>query len=453
MHAHRPDKDVDVPPAARRDPATRLPGPARADRPLDAATAHALQQSAGNAAVHAMLTSAPRQAGVPVVQRMNYDEMHTDPPGTAVRVRGPRKSRASDKATTKVRDQQNWDRAAGAYEEATGEPPIKERAAFETDYRTQQELRPPDSMKGFGDALFSDMMANGTLPPNPSNDRLFEHIGRADPATLPYWQQQDRRDEGLIADAVTREAGYQAAGGPAQSAATRTATDAVLNPPAAPAQQQQQQQPAAPAQPQPADAAALALLQNFHGLAIGGVHRNEAFFDWAVTHMAALHAGGVNTLYIEVLRDDAHQALVDDFFSTPTAPMSPGLTNFVQNYQGQHHVDLGAFLTAARAQGVRVRAMSGRPARTVNGDVHRRAAAMNTYAEQVIRHDQATNPGDYLVQVGESHLGTHTNPRAAPTTVGGQTLPNQFPGLDELLGIPGVRLAEMVQGGMQLELV
>ncbi|WP_305790276.1 hypothetical protein [Symbioplanes lichenis] len=436
MHAHRPDRDVTIPPAARRGPAARAPGPVTPGGRLDAGAAQTLQRTVGNAAVQAMLTSGP-----PVVQRVSYDEMHTDPPGTATRVRGPRKSRARDKAPAKIRDQGRWDTAANAYQQWTGAAPDRQRAALQTDYRTQQELSPPGSVTTFGNAVFSDLLANNPNLNAVSNDVLFEQLGRADQTTQPYWQQQDRRDAGIIEDAVTREGDYQAAGGPAQAAAVRATADTLLNP------------PGATAPPQPADAAALNLLQNFNGLAVGGVHNNEPFFAWAVTHMAALRAGGVTTIYIEALRDDAHQALVDHFFQTPTTAMSPELTNFVANYQMGNHVDLGAFLTAARAQGVRVRAMSGRPARRVGSDLHRRAAAMNTYSEQVIRHDQATNPGNYLVQVGESHLGEHTNPAAHPTTVAGHTLPDRFPGLDQLLGIPGVRLAEMVQGGLQLELV
>lgn len=459
-HTHRTENDTGAAPAGRLSSAARIPARAPSTaaglpssvaripssavrapstaagapgvRRWDVSAVRALQRAAGNAALNAML--AP-----PVQRALGYDEMHDDPAGPSVRFRGPRRSNTGDKAAAKVRDPARWNTAAASYQQITGAAPVKERVTFGTDYRTAQEQAPGAAMTTLAGAVYADanttLISQGQLPMAMNNDAFFEQLGRADQRTLPYWQQQDRRDEGIIEDAVTREGQYRATGGPAAAAATRTAAGAAL------------------ANPQPADAAATGLLQNFQGLAVGGEHGNEKFFDWAVTNMAALHAGGVNTIYTEALRDDAYQALVDDYLSTPTAPMDPRLGNFLAKYQAGHGVNLRAFLDAARIAGVRVRAMSGRPARLVAGDAHRRAAALNTYAEQVITQDQTANPGGYLVQVGEAHLGEHTNPAGAPVTVGASTLPDQFPGLDQLLGIPGAKLADMAGGGLQLELV
>jgi len=62
----------------------------------------------------------------------------------------------------------------------------------------------------------------------------------------------------------------------------------------------------------------------------------------------------------------------------------------------------------------------------------------NSYAAEAIEHNQAANPGKYIMEVGSAHGKTETWSGANPVTVGGVDLPTTSPGLGQLLGVPAV---------------
>jgi hypothetical protein len=371
------------------------------------------------------------------LQRMTPQELHQEPPGPAVKVRGPRRSAAGDKARVKINDRTEWRDLEQLYQFRFGQAPEKQRIEFGTDPNTMREFGPP----GTGGALtrrLRDALGGGF---GDAPDPMLEQVGRNDPTTAGYWQQQDQRDQQLATDAGTRAADYQNAGGAEDAQAVNDAAAGALR-----------------GMPQDAIDGVATLLSGNEGLVIGGGHGTEPFYEWAITHMHRLHGNGVRTLYLESLRDDAHQGLVDEYLRTPDATMRPELANYCATYQDRWHVDLAGLLSAARDAGIRVRGASGRPARREGGDNHRRAVMLNTYAEQAVRQDRATQAGQpggsgkYLMQIGASHVGGHTNTGAA-SQVGSVALPNQFPGVDELLGVPGVSLEESYDGGRHLRTI
>ncbi|WP_431729091.1 eCIS core domain-containing protein [Verrucosispora sp. TAA-831] len=394
--------------------------------------AHDVHQ-APQAAMSAPIGSAAGAA----VQRVGADELHREPTGPSVQVRGPRRSRSNRRPATQV-DQAAWNQLATAYQAATEQAPYKERIRLDTDLTSLSEMSPPGTGYQLGTALTNvaqqvGITLAGGVTGARSNAEMMEELGRLDPASLPYWQAQDARDQQLAADAVNREAQYQNESGPENAQARRDVTVGLLRGIQMPA----------------ADATDMLLTFN-DGLVIGGAHRAEPFFAWAVDHMARLHQNGVRTLYLESLREDAHQRLVDEYLAGGV--MSRELTNFCNTYQRSHAVDLAGFLAEARSAGMRVKGTGGRPARQVGTNIHNRAVLLNTYGEQVVRRDRAQtvasggDPGKYLMQAGESHAGTHTNRAPTSAIAGGVALPNRFPGIDELLDVPAVRLEDNMDG-------
>ncbi|MFF0719806.1 DUF4157 domain-containing protein [Micromonospora sp. NPDC003816] len=384
--------------------------------------------------------SAPTEssAGSPSVQRVSADELHREPPGPSVQVRGPRRSRSNRRPATQVDQAAAWTPLDAAYRAATGQIPYKERIRLDTDLTSLSEMSPPGTGYQLGTALTNvaqqvGITLAGGVTGARSNAEMMEELGRLDPASLPYWQAQDGRDQQLATDAVNREAQYQNESGPENAQARRDVTTALLRGIQMPA----------------ADATDMLLTFN-DGLVIGGAHRAEPFFAWAVDHMARLRQNGVRTLYLESLREDVHQNLVDAYLGSGV--MSRELTNFCNTYQRSHAVDLAGFLAEARSTGMRVKGTGGRPARQVGMNIHNRAVLLNTYGEQVVRRDRAKtvasggDPGKYLMQAGESHAKAHTNSPGTPAVAGGTALPNEFPGINELLDVPAVRLEDNMDG-------
>ncbi|GAA3732998.1 hypothetical protein GCM10022225_13890 [Plantactinospora mayteni] len=377
-------------------------------------------------------------SGTPAVQRVSADELHREPTGPSVQVRGPRRSFSGRRATAQA-SQDTWDQLSAAYQAATGQTPVKERINLDTDLTSLSEMSPPGAGYQLGTALNQVAMQEGISLAGGatgarSNAEMMEELGRRDPVSRPYWEAQAARDQQLGNDAVARATRYQDEDGADNAQARRAATAGMLR-----------------GIPMPAADATDMLLMASDGLVIGGAHREEPFFSWATDNMARLHQNGVQTLYLESLREDAHQRLVDAYLSS--GDMSPELTNFCATYQRSHAVDLAGFLAAAQSTGVRVKGTGGRPARQQGMNIHSRAVMLNTYGEQVVRRDRAQTvargeePGKYLMQAGESHAHTHANTQPTPAVAGGVNLPDQFPGINELLDVPAVRLEDSYGGG------
>ncbi|WP_371749686.1 hypothetical protein OG302_40185 [Streptomyces sp. NBC_01283] len=193
------------------------------------------------------------------------------------------------------------------------------------------------------------------------------------------------------------------------------------------------------------------LLAEHDGVIVGGEHNRNPVWSFLITNLAGLKAKGVTTVYLETLRDDSHQADVDKYLST--GEMSAALGQFTERYDSIRDLNpgLSAFLEAARTRRVRVRGIDGRPARLrgpLQDKHHRRAAAMNTYAEQVVTGDRARQaaagrePGKYVMELGAAHATAHRSRDGGPVHADDSTLPGLFPGMSELLNVPAVEFAE-----------
>ncbi|WP_327026494.1 eCIS core domain-containing protein [Micromonospora sp. NBC_01739] len=388
---------------------------------------HPVSQAAG---------SAPTESatGTPSVQRVTADELHREPAGPSVQVRGPRRSHSRRRPATQVEDPTTWTELEAAYHAATGRTPHKQRITLDTDLTSQSEMSPLGTGYDLGTALTNVALQAGVSMTGGatgarSNAEMMEQLGRRDPASLPYWQAQDARDQQLATDAVDRATQYANESGDENAQARRDVTAAMLR-----------------GVPMPAADATDMLLTVNDGLVIGGAHHEEPFFAWAVEHMERLHNNGVQTMYLESLREDVHQRLVDAYLAG--GEMSRELSNFCDSYRARFAVDLAGFLAKARSTGMRVKGTGGRPARRVGTNIHSRAVLLNTYGEQVVRRDRAQTvasggqPGKYLMQAGESHARTHVNAQSTPAIAGDVALPDRFPGINELLDVPAVRLED-----------
>ncbi|MEN3615268.1 DUF4157 domain-containing protein [Plantactinospora sp. ZYX-F-223] len=413
------------------------------ERAAEANARQALGQRPARPETHETAEPAGPPSGTPAVQRVmvtTHDELHSEPPGPSITLRGP----GQPGTAHQVGDQQTWDMLSLAHRASTGRAPgTNQPIDLDTDLTSLIEMSPETATgqqlgRSLGSVAEQAGIPRTVGSRRRDNAEMMELLGREDPATRPYWEAQAARDQQLAHDAVARAGRYQQEDGAQDAQATRNETAMLLDGISA-----------------PADVAAGLLLLGRDGLVVGGSHTAEAFFPWATDNMAKLYTHGVRTLYLEAFREDAHQRLVDDYLSSGT--MSPQLANFCKTYQSKW--DLVPFLAAARATGMRIKGIASRPARRAGASMeeqqHRRAVMMNTYGEQVIRWDRAmlggggnpsNDPGKYLVQVGAAHARTHTNTAPNPVEVEEVRLPNQFPGINELLNVPAVRLEDRTDG-------
>ncbi|MGW6055451.1 hypothetical protein [Streptomyces sp. NPDC055189] len=361
-------------------------------------------------------TAAP-SGPAPVVQRMQQDELHQHPQGPALRVRGPRNSRASDR-TPNALTADEWH----SLPQATRDAGHKQRVDVDADPQTLQETDPllHYTLGGIR------RLAPGISPAAGRNE-VLEGIGRADPRTLGHWNRQDARDTQLGRDARATRDAY-----------TQTSEDR---------QQRHQavEDTLADAGSQDAMGDLRALLEQFEGVAIGGAHSGAPIWQFLRSHMEQIKAAGVRTLYLESIRDDGYQSHVDAYLAGGT--MSPELQAFVTRYDTGLNLGttgLAAVLEAARTHHIRVKGLDGRPARrpTMSATaLYQRVAAMNTYAAQNVANDRRrpSATGGYLMELGSAHTGMYAGPPQNASVHGAQFQAGEgFPGVDDLLGIPAV---------------
>ncbi|MFF2624842.1 toxin glutamine deamidase domain-containing protein [Kitasatospora griseola] len=171
----------------------------------------------------------------------------------------------------------------------------------------------------------------------------------------------------------------------------------------------------------------------FPGVVLGEGHGQSATWPFLKDNMKQLKASGVDTIYLEALRDDAVQHDLDKYLDpSHEGPMPPTLQKAAARYDSSHGAKLTEVLEAAKANNVKVRAVDGYPARTINedGGVHERARLMNSYAHDVISSDAANGGGKYVAVVGASHAHSTTGSGGA----------GRIPGTADLLGVPAVHL-------------
>ncbi|WP_169317131.1 TraB/GumN family protein [Actinacidiphila oryziradicis] len=359
----------------------------------------------------------------PVVQRMEQDELHQHPPGPALRVRGPRNSRASGRTRNMLTDDE-W----RSLPEATRDASHKQRVDIGVDPQTLQETDPPLHYALGSSSSSIRRLAPGAAGTTAGPNEVLERIGRADPRTRDhYWKRQDARDTQLGRDARAARDAY-------------TETSEVR-------QQRHQvvEDTLVGASSQDAMGDLRALLGRFEGVAIGGTHSGAPIWQFLCTHMEQIRAAGVRTLYLESIRDDGYQLHVDAYLAG--GPMAPELRAFVNRYDDHMNLratGLGAVLEAARRHGIRVKGLDGRPARRPTMPatmLYQRVAAMNTYATQVVKKDQRrpSADGGYLMELGKAHTGMYPGPEQPASVHGAQFQAGEaFPGVDDLLGIPAV---------------
>ncbi|MFH8984462.1 TraB/GumN family protein [Streptomyces varsoviensis] len=361
-------------------------------------------------------TAAP-SGPAPVAQRMPQDELHRHPPGPALRVRGPRTSRAGDR-TPNALSAAEWQDLP----QATRDASHKQRVDVGADPQTLQETDP----------LLHYNLGNirGLAPgvsPTAGRNEVLEGIGRADPRTLGYWNSQDARDTQLGRDARA-----------ARDAYTETSEGRQRR-------HQAVEDTLAGAGSPDAMGDLRALLGRFEGVAIGGTHSGARIWQFLHSHMGQIQAAGVRTLYLESIRDDGYQSHVDAYLAGGT--MSPELRAFVTRYDASMNLGatgLGAVLEAARTHRIRVKGLDGRPARRPAMSataLYQRVAAMNTYATQSVANDRRrpSATGGYLMELGSAHTGMYPGPPQNASVHGARFQEGEgFPGVDDLLGIPAV---------------
>ncbi|MDH6188918.1 hypothetical protein M2168_001950 [Streptomyces sp. CZ24] len=411
----------------------RAPLVTDADR-LTPGAAATLQGLAGNAALARILgerapaaPAAPAAAaGSTPVQRVTEEELHRHPPGPSLRVRGPRKSRKKERTRNQVTDPGLWQEI---------ETRAEGRPGFGEADRAKQRLEIDEDPQTLGERERSLRVALGRAgshrpdadPTRMQDTEVIEDMGRADPHSAPYWQRQDARDRKLLADTEALGRARPADG---------------ADPAFAPEVDGRLQQIGE------VIGGIEGLLADHDGVIVGGAHRRSPTWRFLTDNLARLKAAGVATVYLESLRDDSYQAEVDRYLNT--GELSDGLGKFMENYDRINDLTAGGltqFLPEARRQGIRVRGIDGMPARKVPGPEmkHRRAASMNTYAEQVVREDRAGGrgePGKYLMEIGAAHAAAHRSERGEAVRVGEAEIPPVFPGLSELLDVPAVEYTD-----------
>jgi len=159
---------------------------------------------------------------------------------------------------------------------------------------------------------------------------------------------------------------------------------------------------------------------------IGEFHNQPESKQLLVENMSELKRQGVQTLYLEGLVADLHDADVAAYFASPTAPMPTSLQTWSDGIARGNGIDPAgrgtyrALLEAARANEIQVkpldctatvieeeltRSIDSLTADDINGT--RRLRKMNFFASAMIRqHQSATGNEKWVALVGAGHINT-----------------------------------------------
>lgn len=187
------------------------------------------------------------------------------------------------------------------------------------------------------------------------------------------------------------------------------------------------------------------LLDSNQGLIVAEVHAGRASKQLLIDNMPHLRHLGVDTVYLEHLQADIHQADLNRYHRTGF--LSPALQRFLSEQDSGHMTDADSGATfrnvvdAAFKVGMRVVALDLMTSYQVRG-LHRiaegnadelqiRINVMNHVAVERIRHDQLQQVGKpgpqrWVALVGNAHAGTF----------------NTIPGIAERLGVPSLRVED-----------
>ncbi|MEU5382832.1 toxin glutamine deamidase domain-containing protein [Kitasatospora cineracea] len=197
------------------------------------------------------------------------------------------------------------------------------------------------------------------------------------------------------------------------------------------------------------------LLADHEGIVLGESHNHSATWGFLTGNMEHLKNAGVDTIYLEALKDEAAQPLLDEYLKSPAGTAMPDkLRRLVASYDNHYNAGssgtLRGLLESAKGQGVDVRAVDGYPAtadtQKSTQEQEARARRFNSYARHII--DTNGNPGKYVLVTGMAHVHDHAVTGGAPIR-----------GTADMLGVPGVKLtgpdgnlatSETKSGGLRL---
>lgn len=182
------------------------------------------------------------------------------------------------------------------------------------------------------------------------------------------------------------------------------------------------------------------LYEQSNGVILGESHAQQSAKKILITQMDAIKNNDVGVIFLEHLQVDAHQPLLDDFFTTQKIPVE--LDNFLKSQDAGHLRDPSSEFTYSRLvreairQRIPVKALDCTASYYVKGmrtkfpDLNR-TEMFSYFASQRIRNHLAKHPDQkWLALTGNSHTNTYQG----------------VPGLAELEGAIGVRVSDAAPG-------
>ncbi|MFD0274503.1 hypothetical protein ACFVHB_11445 [Kitasatospora sp. NPDC127111] len=258
-----------------------------------------------------------------------------------------------------------------------------------------------------------------------SGHERIEFLARQDYRTADYWRAQDARRDQL--DALAAANAERAPAGLPEAAQNRV--DAVLH------------------DSPDVGTGAGRVLADHGGFVLGENHNYSPSWAFLKENLPALKEHGVDTLYLEALRGDSFQKHMDAYLRAPEgAAMPPELDVMATRYDKERKSPQGNglydVLAAAKAEGVRVQFVDGLPAARPDGPwgLYDRAARFNTLAADFIEGDTG-RAGKYILVAGSAHVHPHDPPEGVDPVTPHHSA-NPAPGLSQLLGVPGLELAD-----------
>jgi hypothetical protein len=356
--------------------------------------------------------------------------LHENPDGPSLRLRGPSAPAKIGGTPNQITDANKWNEIA----RRSGLADRTKTLAFNEDPKTLNDTK-PEVRQGILDSIDEMPKKPDSVDKAVAPVARLEALGRADPGSKDYWDQQDARDKLLAQNAAelhrTQRPRDQAMLDKTDEDLKAANTDANVKDGTAKM------------------AAAKALLSQHDGIIIA--HHDTSGLTTEAGHMAELKKAGVDTIYTEQLRNDGHQPMVDDYLQT--GRMDPRLDTYLRRQHQLGSSGLRNTIEAARTNDVHVQGIDGYPARAAvhrspapqDGGLHTRVGMLNTYASQIVKERQAKlekgdpgKPHKYVMETGESHTATHEGP-ANGVTVQGVEIPPKFPGLGDILNVPVVK--------------
>jgi hypothetical protein len=176
-----------------------------------------------------------------------------------------------------------------------------------------------------------------------------------------------------------------------------------------------------------------------NGMIIGESHNSIASKKFLIDNMENYQKNGVETLYMEHLQSDIHQADLDKYYQSGEMPNN--LKTFLETQDRQHHTDRKKRYTfieivkAAYKNKIRIVAIDCSESYIIRElqDTHSkgtnniRIKIFNYYSTKTINHDQAKKSSKWVALVGNTHTNTY----------------NGIPGVAELNAAIGVQICDV----------